>query len=134
MEKNIAQFINTTKNIWKNNPFLARQVACLYPRMNKETRDNLKNIIRAFGLTDAILVLDNYELISTNQNIFKNKVQAYIKVTKKNGIYPLYKLLITLSVLSASLPKKIIEPIKTKLLKDINCKICKFYIKRANTI
>lgn len=126
----IENFINHKTHIWKTNGFLARQVTCLYPRIESEsTRDNLKNIIRAFGLTDAILVLENYNLISKKEEIFKNQVKNYIRATHKNGIYPLHKLLITLSVLSGSLPKEITNPIKDFLLKEINCKICKYYIK-----
>jgi uncharacterized protein (DUF433 family) len=96
-----------------------------------ETRDTVSNIIRSFGLTDAGLVLENFDLISNNKTIFNDQVKKYIKAPKKDGTYPLYKLLIAISVFSGNLPISTTEPIKQQLMKDIKCKISKYYIQSA---
>ena len=127
--KDIDIFIRTKTKFWKNNDFLARQVACLWPRMKLfETRQTVKNIIRSFGLTNANLVLENYDLISNNEIIFNEKVKLYIQAPKQDGSYPLPKLLIALSVFSGKLPKCQIDLVKKKILQSINCKITKYYI------
>ena len=126
----IEDFINQKTYLWKKDDFLARQVACLYPRIkSKSTQNSLTNMIRAFGLTNANSVLENYQLISQNEDIVKYKVKNYITATNKNGIYPLPKLLIALSVLSGNLSYDLTHSIQQQLLNKISCKVCKYYIK-----
>jgi hypothetical protein len=128
--KDIDRILRSRTNIWKNNDWIARQVVSLWSRMKlKETRSTVENVIQSFGLTNAMLVLENFEIISKNKDLFKNKVKPYIIATNKDGRYPLPKLLITLSILSGTLPESIKNTVRNELLKKLTCNISKYYIK-----
>jgi len=63
--KNIDFIVNKYTHLWKNNDWVARQVASIYPRIsNEDIKETVKNVIYSFGLTSAKSVIDNLELIS----------------------------------------------------------------------
>ena len=127
----IEKFISTFIPVWKNNDWLARQVASIWPLLKKRgIKDTIKNIINSFGLSYARRVLDNYELISSNKRIVKRKVQPYIFALMKYNIFPIHKFLITMSVLTGTIPAGQKNYIREKLLALIEDPIYRYRIKK----
>ncbi|RPJ77820.1 MAG: RNA-directed DNA polymerase [Alphaproteobacteria bacterium] len=131
-QNDIDYFISKTINIWKSNDWLARQVVAIWPRINsEETKDNIKNVINSFGLTSAKLVLDNFNIISSDEAILSNKVHPYIMATMGNGRYTLPKFLIALSILRGKLDDKVRERTKAQLLKIVSDSMLRYYLIKA---
>ncbi|MGD8402229.1 MAG: hypothetical protein PVJ21_01120 [Anaerolineales bacterium] len=130
---NIKNFTQKTLNIWKSNDWLARQVAALWPRIKtQETKDNLKNTINSFGLTAARLVLDNYQVISSDGYLFSQKVSYYIYALMANNYYPVPKFLVALSVFQGTLSDIVKNTAKEKLLEIVDDPVLRYHLSKVS--
>jgi len=129
--KDIERFIIKYIHVWKSNSWLARQVACLWPILeNQGIKNTIKNIINSFGLSYAKQVIDNYELISNNPKTIRKQVKPYIFALMKYDIFPLHKLLISISVLTGPVKRKTKLEIRKKLLSLVRDPIYRYRLKK----
>lgn len=128
----IEKYINKYIHVWKSNDWLARQVVSLWPIITKRgIRSTIKNIINSFGLSYAKLVLDNYELISTNKKMVDKQVKPYIYALMRYDVFPFHKFLISICVLNGDITLKTKKEIKNKLLGIVINPIYRFRIRKC---
>lgn len=125
-------FIIKYIDLWRTNDWLARQVACLWPILKtKGVKSTIKNVINSFGLSNAKLVLDNYELIANSKKVVNKQVRPYIFALMKYNVYPFHKLLICLCILKGEFSSKMKKDITERLLNIIKDPIYRFQIQKC---
>jgi hypothetical protein len=131
-DQDILDFCQKTLLIWRSNEWLARQVAALWPRIkSQKIRETIMGVINSFGLTSARSVLDNYNIISSDEKLYLKTVRPYIYATMANEYYTLPKLLIALSIFQGTISDKVKEETKEQLLKIIKDPVLKFHIMKV---
>lgn len=127
----IDRFLKSTLHFWMSNDWLARQVAALWPRIrNLETKTNIKAKIHSFGLKSANLVIDNYDYIISNEEVFQKQSSYYIYALSKNKGYSLPKLLISLSVINSDLDVNTRVQCQQKLISIVKDPVFRYLLKR----
>ncbi len=130
-DKDILDFTQKTIVIWRSNEWLARQVAALWPRIkSQKTKDSIMGVINSFGLTSARLVLDNYNIISSDESIYL-AVRPYIYATMANGYYTIPKFLIALSTFQGSVNSQLKTETKSKLLEILKDPVFRYHINKT---
>jgi len=93
--------ILSKKRIWKQDPFLARQVVSVMPRLLPFKEEAVRKLLEeqmAFGPRDAASVAQNIKELSQLEKV-PTKLRSYLFPRQKPNIYPLSKFLILYTVL-----------------------------------
>ncbi len=97
----ILSFIQTQKNLWKQDAFLARQVISITPRVLPFKEDVVARLLEeqiSFGPRDAAFVAQNINELAKSKKI-PQKLCMYLFPTQKPKFYPLSKFLILYATL-----------------------------------
>jgi len=97
----ILSCIQTQKNLWKQDAFLARQVISITPRVLPFKEDVVARLLEeqiSFGPRDAAFVAQNINELA-NLNKLPQRLRMYLFPNQKPQFYPLSKFLILYATL-----------------------------------
>ncbi|MCF7635598.1 MAG: hypothetical protein LLF82_001083 [Dehalococcoides mccartyi] len=123
----IMNLIQKSKPLWCNEPFLARQVISIAPRLLKFNEDATKNLLKdqaRVGPSDAASVANSIEMLIDLDKVSSH--MSYIFPPKNQQPFPIAKYLILTAILSST---KLLPAEKTRLIdKTISIITDKWYL------
>jgi hypothetical protein len=129
----LDQQINMFIRRWRGNDWIARQVAATYPLLSSKTKSIVMEEITSYGLKSAKQVIDNYMHINNKdkRDLFV-RVKPYVLAPMKWDYYPLWKFLLSMSILKGHKDIRVKLNLKKELLSVIDDPVYRMRIKQVD--
>ena len=131
-QNQLEQFLRGSIEIWRSDPWLGRQVAGSWPRLNAAAREMLSGVVRSYGLFSAYEVIENFQQLSFDTKKNRNKVKPFLLAPKNQGIFTLPKLLISLAAIETTSSAIQRQELVHDLLERHSDSIYRYYIIKAS--
>jgi hypothetical protein len=119
--RELGTFMRVSVNVWRNNAFVARQVAAALPRLSERRADRrwAVDILRLSGQLDALRVVSNIKNLSESESL-GIRDRGYLMPSSLTTRSSLCRVLIALAVLNGSLPSGEKRKIRDRMLTMIS--------------